>query len=65
MNFTETEISAIERMLPDMGQYVASSGIAEKPFSQCSREEILGLFATTIKTFRAAFQEELGSDVPF
>lgn len=65
MTFSETEVRAIEKMLPDMGQYVTTAGIVEKPFKDCSREEILGLFATTIKTFRAAFQEELGDDIPF
>jgi hypothetical protein len=65
MNFTETEVSAIEKMLPPMGQYVAQSGIAEKPFSQCSREEILALFANTIRMFREVFAEELGPDCPF
>lgn len=65
MNFSETEIRAIEKMLPAMGSYVAQSGIMAKPFQECSKEEILGLFATTIKTFRASFQEELGDDCPF
>lgn len=65
MTFSETEVRAIEKMLPDMGQYVARSGIMEKPFKDCSKEEILGLFANTIKTFRAAFSEELGPDCPF
>lgn len=65
MNFSETEIRAIEKMLPSMGSYVAQTGIMTKPFKDCSKEEILGLFATTIKTFRASFQEELGDECPF
>lgn len=65
MTFSKTEIEAIETMLPAMGQYVTQAGIGDKPFSACSRDEILALFATTIKTFRATFQDVLGSDVPF
>lgn len=65
MTFSNQEIEAIEKMLPAMGQYVTEAGIAEKPFVACSRDEILALFATTIKTFRGAFQEVLGDDIPF
>lgn len=65
MSFSEVEIRAIEKMLPPMGAYVAEAGIMEKPFAQCSKDEILGLFATTIKTFRESFQDELGGDIPF
>lgn len=65
MTFSETEIEAIEKMLPAMGQYVATAGIADKPFNACSRDEILALFANTVKTFRVTFQDVLGDDVPF
>lgn len=65
MTFSQTEIEAIEKMLPAMGAYVAQAGIAEKPFAACSKDEILSLFANTIKTFRVTFQDVLGSDVPF
>ena len=65
MSFSQIEVEAIEKMLPDMGAYVSQAGIAEKSFAQCSRDEILGLFATTVKTFRASFQDVLGDDIPF
>lgn len=65
VSFSKNEVEAIEKMLPAMGAYVAASGIMEKPFKDCSKDEILGLFATTVKTFRATFQEVLGSEVPF
>lgn len=65
MAFSKIEVEAIEKMLPAMGAYVADSGIMEKPFKDCSKDEILGLLATTVKTFRASYQEVLGSDCPF
>lgn len=65
VSFSKTEVEAIEKMLPVMGEYVAASGIMDKPFKDCSKDEILGLFANTVKTFRTTFQEVLGSDVPF
>lgn len=65
MELGKYDIEAIENMLQPMGDYVASSGIMNKPFAECSRDEILGLFAATVKTFRAEFQNALGSDVPF
>lgn len=63
--FSQIEIEAIEKMLPAMGEYVTSAGIVSKPFAECSRDEILGLFATTVKTFRDTFQDVLGDDLPF
>lgn len=65
MTLSNREIEAIEAMLPAMGQYVAQTGIADKPFSACSRDEILALVANTVKIFRTTFQDVLGSDVPF
>ena len=65
MTFSNTVIEAIDKMLPAMGAYVAQAGIASKPFAECSRDEILALFANTIKTFRVTFQDVLGDDVPF
>lgn len=52
MSLSHFEIEAFEKMLPAMGEHVAQSGIMEKPFKDCSRDEILGLFVTTVKTFR-------------
>lgn len=65
MKFSDREIEAIEAMLPAMGQYVAQAGIVAKPFAECSRDEILALFANTVRIFRETFQDVLGSDVPF
>lgn len=52
LSFSHMEIEAIEKMLPAMGEHVVTSGIVDKPFKDCSRDEILGLFAATVKTFR-------------
>lgn len=57
MSFSELEIEAIEKMLPAMGQHVVASGIGNKAFNDCSRDEILGLFATTVKTFRGELHQ--------
>ena len=66
MSFTHYEIQAIETMLPSMGEYVATAGIMDKPFAQCSRDEILGLFATTVKTFRDQFGKVVQeADIPY
>lgn len=39
-------------MLPAMGEHVATTGLDKKPFKDCSRDEILGLFAATVRNFR-------------
>lgn len=66
MAFSQFEIEAVEKMLPAMGQYVAESGIATKAFNDCSRDEILGLFASTVRTFRKEFQEVIDREgIPY
>ena len=66
VSFSHFEVEAIEKMLPVMGQYVAESGIGAKAFNDCSRDEILGLFASTVKTFRTEFQQVIEREgVPF
>lgn len=66
MAFSQFEIEAVEKMLPAMGQYVAESGIGTKPFNECSREEILGLFASTVRTFRSELHSIFDREgVPF
>lgn len=57
MSFSQFEIEAIEKMLPAMGEHVVSTGIADKPFNDCSRDEILGLFAAAVKTFRGELHQ--------
>lgn len=56
LTFSTFEIEAIEKMLPDVGQHVASTGLGDKPFNACSREEILGLMAVSVRSFRTALQ---------
>lgn len=66
MAFSPLEIEAVEKMLPTMGQYVAESGIGTKSFNDCSRDEILGLFASTVRTFRKEFQEVIDREgIPY
>lgn len=52
MNFSQMEIEAIEKMLPAMGAHVAEKGLGTKAFNEFSRDEILGLFAATVRAFR-------------
>jgi hypothetical protein len=59
------EIEAIQAMLPAMGEYVASNDIGGKAFNDLSRDEVLGLFATTIKAFRVELDAQLSADVPY
>lgn len=64
VSFTQYEIQAVEAMLPTMGEYVAASGIGGKAFNDLSRDEVCGLLATTIKTFRAELDAQLG-EIPY
>jgi len=52
-------------MLPEMGAFVADNEMGAKAFNDLTRDEALGLFANTIKIFRANFAEVLGDDLPF
>lgn len=58
------EIEAIKAMLPAMGEFVAASGMGDKAFNDLSRDEVCGLFATTVKTFRAELDAQLG-EIPY
>lgn len=64
VSLSNYEIEAIQSMLPAMGEFVASSGIGGKTFNDLSRDEICGLFATTVKTFRAELDAQLG-EIPY
>lgn len=64
VSFTQYEIEAIQSMLPAMGEFVAAQGMGDKAFNDLTRDEVLGLFATTVKTFRAEYEAQIG-DVPF
>ena len=63
MKFTDDEIKALEAMLPDMGKLVVEKQLGDKTFNTMQREEILALFAGTIRTFREHFADIV--DVPF
>lgn len=65
MTFSDTEIETIQKMLPDMGAFVADKGFGGKAFNDLTRDEALELFANTIKIFRSTFADVLGKDVPF
>ena len=64
MSFTQYEIEAIQSMLPAMGEFVAANGIGDKAFNDLSKDEVCGLFATTVKTFRAELDAQLG-EIPY
>jgi hypothetical protein len=64
MAFAQFEIDAIQSMLPAMGEYVANSGIGPKSFNDMTKDEILGLFANTVKVFRAELEAQLG-EIPY
>lgn len=57
MSFSHFEIEAIEKVLPGLGQHVASNGLGDKAFNDCSRDEILGLVAASVRTFRKELHE--------
>ena len=65
MSFIKPEIEAIEASLKPVGQYAMQAGIMNKAFADCSKDEILGLLATVIKTFRTEFANAIGEEVPF
>lgn len=65
MKLANCEIEAIEKSLPKLGEYVVQSGIVNKPFAECSRDEILALTANIVKIFRVTLAETLGEDAPF
>lgn len=65
VTYSQDEIAAFEQMLPALGAKVAEQGIGEKTFNELSREEALAFAAATVRTFREAFAEVIGSDVPF
>ena len=65
MKFSKQEIEAVEQMLPQMGAYVGDKGLGEKTFNTMSREEILGLFANTVREFRSSLADVIGEDAPF
>lgn len=55
--FSQFEIEAIEKVLPDLGQHVARNGLGSKAFNDCSRDEILGIVAASVRTFRKELHE--------
>lgn len=57
MTYTQDEIRAFEKMLPALGQHVASQGLGTKAFNDLSREEVLAFCAATVRGFRAALNE--------
>ena len=66
MSFSQVEIRAIEATLPIVGSYVADRGLGTKAFNDCSKDEILGLFARTIEAFKLKVAEEIDADdIPF
>ena len=66
MSFSQMEIQAIEKMLPAMGAHVAEKGLGDKAFNDFSRDEILGLFATTVRTFRTELHQIIDEEgLPF
>ncbi len=65
MSFSQMEVQAIEKMLPAMGAYVADKGIMDKSFQDCTRDEILGLFAATVRAFRTELHALCDDEVPF
>lgn len=66
MKFIPDEIQAIEQSLPAIGQHVAQTGIGAKAFNDLSKDEVLGLIATSIKTFRVELEKVFdANDVPF
>lgn len=66
MKFIPDEIQAIEQSLPAIGQHVAQAGIGAKAFNDLSKDEVLGLIATSIKTFRVELEKVFdANDVPF
>lgn len=66
LSFSKVEIEAIEALLPIMGKYVADNGLGSKAFNDFTRDEILGLFARTVTTFRMKVAEAIDvGDIPF
>lgn len=66
MKFIPDEIQAIEQSLPAIGQHVAATGIGAKAFNDLTKDEVLGLIATSIKTFRVELEKVFDeNDVPF
>lgn len=65
MALIRPEIEAIEASLKPVAAFINEHGFMDKSFAQCSRDEILALFACVIKTFRSEFEKALGEDIPF
>jgi hypothetical protein len=61
---THNEQTAMEAVLPHLGEYVASLGM-DKPLSAYSREEILQMVDVVLTAYFDNLRELTPDDVPF
>jgi len=61
---TRNEKSAMEAVLPHLGEYVASVGM-DKPLSAYRREEILQMVEVVLTAYFDHLRELTPDDVPF
>jgi len=68
MSYTKDEIDAFQKMLPQLGAFVAGQGFGGKAYNELSRDEVLALCAGVVRGFREALTQvynlEAG-DIPF
>lgn len=64
VNKTEIEQKAIVSVLEPLGDYVCSVGM-DKPLSQYTKDQILGLVDTVLDSHQKALQELYKNDIPF
>lgn len=64
-DLNKCEIAAISNSLPAIGQAMANRALAEKAFSQMSKDEVCALIADIVRAFRKQLDIENETDIPF
>lgn len=61
------EINAIVGALPDIGQALSARGLADKPFSQLTKDEICAIVSDVVKSYRVSLDREadFAKEIPF